>query len=163
MWSQLLPCPRPGQRWVFFGTSTRCAVSWCQLPTLPFCLQVISGCHWGGATLALCQNKIASGKHPAGPGAGSADGRLPPGQSLSSSCRPACAMGGGRGSKSSIMFSPSSEYKDLSVLSWQGTAMTISESASRKGFCQHGCRPGLLPWGSAWQLEVWLCSRHVFG
>lgn len=41
---------------------------------------------------------------------------------------------------------PCSEYKDLSVLSWQRTAMTISESASKKGFCWHGGWPGLSHW-----------------
>lgn len=66
----------------------------------------------------------------------------------------------GRGQQELHHAFPPSEHKDLSVA---GIAMTISESASRKGFCRHGDRPGLSPWGSAQQLEVWLCSQHGFG
>lgn len=103
-----------------------------------------------------------------GPGAVSADGRLPPGQSLSSTgslSRPACVLGGG--SKSSIMLFPQVNTR---ILVSHCPFMAEDGHADLHGICSgkgllllNGGSPGLSPWDSAWQLEIWLCTLYSFG
>lgn len=81
---------------------------------------------------------------------------------IASSGRPACVIGGGGGSKSSITLSPQVNTR-IFLSSRGGDSNDHLRICFEEGLLPHGDRPGLSPWGSARQLEVWLCSQHVFG